>query len=120
MKPSVFRQVAIFAAAALSLSSVFAAPLLSNTKSFIEKNCSECHDADTKKGGLDLLDLEFSPDDKANFATWVKVHDRVKAGEMPPKKKARPEPEALDGFLKSLGSTLTTSEQAIIARDGRA
>lgn len=88
-------------------------------KSFIEKHCLECHDTETKKGGLDLGTLEYLPEDKANFALWVKVHDRVEAGEMPPKKKARPNPEALQDFLKSLNSTLLASEQAIVARDGR-
>jgi hypothetical protein len=50
----------------------------------------------------------------------VKVYDRVKAGEMPPKKKARPEAAALENFLRTMASTLTASEQAMNAGDGRA
>ena len=98
-----------------------AASIFPAAKSIIENNCADCHDATTKEAGLDLTALQFEPEDKANFGTWVKVHDRVKAGEMPPKKKkTRPEPAALDSFVKGLASTLTTSEQTIIARDGRA
>jgi hypothetical protein len=68
---------------------VQAASISPAAKSFIEKHCAECHDTETKKGGLDLATLEYSPGDKANFATWVKVHDRDEAAELPPKKKAR-------------------------------
>src|SRR5688572_23774125 len=93
--------------------------LLPEAKSFIEKHCAECHDTQTKKAGLDLTTLDYSAEDKTNFGTWVKVHDRVKAGEMPPKKKVRPNATTLDEFLKRLASELTDSEKAIIATDGR-
>ena len=49
---------------------------------FFEKHCYPCHDAATKKGGLDLSALKAD-----DFARWLKVHDRIEAGEMPPKKK---------------------------------
>lgn len=98
-----------------------AASIFPAAKSFIENNCADCHDGTTKEGGLDLTVLQFEPEDKANFATWVKVHDRVKAGEMPPKKKkTRPAPVVLEAFVKELADTLSASEQAIIVRDGRA
>src|ERR1044071_3289817 len=58
---------------------------------FIDRHCVECHDADTKKGGLDLTALKLELDDSKIFAEWVKVHDRVRGGEMPPKKKPRPD-----------------------------
>lgn len=97
-----------------------AASIDPDAKVFIDKHCAECHDAETKKGGLDLTSLNYSPEDKANFGTWVKVHDRVEAGEMPPKKKPRPEAATLGAFLKGMNSQLTASEKAIVARDGRA
>jgi hypothetical protein len=100
--------------------SLRAASLFPNGKAFIEKHCAECHDDVTKKAGLDLTTLPYDPEDKANFGIWVKVHDRVKSGEMPPKKKARPDSAMLDTFLKGLASELTASEKVITARDGRA
>src|SRR3954454_10427863 len=54
---------------------------------FTEKYCASCHDDVEAKGGLDLSSLSFDPADAANFARWVKIHDRLAAGEMPPKKK---------------------------------
>lgn len=90
------------------------------TAQFIAKHCADCHDDATRKGGLNLLDLDYQPGDGANLAIWVRVHDRVKAGEMPPMKKARPDPAELASFVRSMAATLTTSEQAIRAKNGRA
>ena len=87
---------------------------------FIEKHCASCHNDTDKENGLDLTSLAYDPADPANFALWVKVHDRVQAGEMPPAKKPRPAPADLEGFVRAMASTLTTSEQAQIAREGRA
>lgn len=88
---------------------------------FVEKNCIECHDADSKKGGLDLTALKFDLNSRTNFATWVLVHDRVAAGEMPPaKKKERPEPAALAAFTNRLATTLTETDLKAVAREGRA
>lgn len=98
-----------------------AAAIFPGGKAFIEKYCAECHDDVTREAGLDLTAFPYDPEDKANFAVWIKVHDRVKAGEMPPKKKeTRPDSVALEGFLKMMASELTKSDKAIAARDGRA
>jgi hypothetical protein len=87
---------------------------------FLQKHCVECHDAETKKGDLDLTALKFDLANTTNFSQWVLIHDRVDAGEMPPKKKARPGSSELETFLKSLSSSLAGAEQARIAREGRA
>jgi hypothetical protein len=101
--------------------SLSAAPILPTGKAFIEKYCADCHDDVTREAGLDLTALPYDPEDEANFALWIKVHDRVKAGEMPPKKKkTRPDQIAVDEFVKTVGSKLTASERAIVARHGRA
>ncbi len=88
---------------------------------FTEKYCASCHDDVEKKGGLDLTSLAFKADDRVNFSQWVKVHDRLQAGEMPPKeRKKQPEPAELAAFLQSLAATLTVAEKATVAREGRA
>ncbi len=88
---------------------------------FTEKYCASCHDDVEKKGGLDLTSLTFKPDDPANFARWVKVHDALRAGEMPPRdKKKRPDAAEADAFLAPLAAALTASERATVAREGRA
>ncbi|NDA65922.1 MAG: hypothetical protein EBY09_04655 [Verrucomicrobia bacterium] len=86
---------------------------------FFGRHCIDCHDAETKKGGLDLTALALKVGDSANFATWVKVHDRVANGEMPPKKKARPPAEATCALLGELDAQLTAADTARITKEGR-
>ena len=81
-------------------------PVAVNT--FIEKRCLECHDGTSKKGGLDLSTLKADSGDKAIFDKWVRIHDRVHAGEMPPPKKeplpAKEREAMIDGLAKWLSS----------------
>jgi hypothetical protein len=72
-----------------------------------------------KEGGLDLTSLKFEPGNAENFGTWVKVHDRVQTGEMPPKEKKRPEARDVATFISGLGSTLISEERAAATREGR-
>src|SRR5689334_15200304 len=87
---------------------------------FIERHCVECHDAEAKKGGLDLAGLSFDLQSPEVFARWAKVDERVAAGEMPPKKKARPAPAALKSFTNALTGFLFKADRDRIARQGRA
>jgi len=59
-------------------------------KPFLDAHCIDCHGAETKKAGLRLDNLKADFSDTRTMATWVKVHDRIAAGEMPPKKRERP------------------------------
>jgi mono/diheme cytochrome c family protein len=54
-------------------------------RAFIQEHCADCHDADSHKGGLDLTSLSFDLNSSKTFDLWVKVHDRVRDGELPPK-----------------------------------
>jgi hypothetical protein len=91
-------------------SSISAAPSpldFNRLKPFLDSHCFDCHDAEVKKGGLDLDALSRNLGDPATMATWVRIHDRVESGEMPPKKKKRPEARELKAFLHDLGDDLT-------------
>jgi len=87
---------------------------------FIEKYCSDCHDDLVLKADLDLIHQPFEPKNSGNFDIWVKVHDRVEAGEMPPKKKARPDPGEMKTFLTGLTTDLSSAERELVEKDGRA
>ncbi len=97
-----------------------AAPLPPAAADFIDQYCAGCHDDAENETHFDLTTFTYEPESRANFSQWVKVYDRVKAGEMPPKRKARPEASDLEKFLRTMSSTLTASERAMIASDGRA
>jgi hypothetical protein len=79
---------------------------------YLEKYCYECHDGDVTKGGLDLGTLPYG-EEPAVHVRWVRVFDRITAGEMPPEKKPRPEESASRAFLAALGKDLTAQHLAI-------
>ena len=86
---------------------------------FIDAHCLECHDAEVKKGGLNLHDLAFTPEDSPNFTTWQRVFERVRDGEMPPAKKPQPADEERRTFLTALETPLLAADRAKIAENGR-
>jgi hypothetical protein len=98
----------------------FAAPLTEQLPAFIEKHCANCHNDVDKEAGLDLTSLNYTPDDPGNFLRWVKVFDRLEAGEMPPKEKKRPDATELATLLKGLSTSLAAKDRENSAREGRA
>ncbi len=101
----------------LGLQSLYSAS--ARFSSFLEKHCVECHDADVQKGDLDLTALRFDLTQPQNFLDWARVHDRVKAGEMPPPKKPRPEAGELEDFLSGLRTQLVEADTQRQTAEGR-
>lgn len=99
---------ALLASASIS----HAADMPAGITKFLKERCADCHDAETKKGNLDLTALKHDDGNAENFAVWVKVHDRVEAGEMPPKKKEQPPAAERSAFMLQLGDTLRAVERA--------
>ncbi len=89
-------------------------------RAFIVKHCTECHGADEPKGGLNLAALKPDFADSKTFATWIKIHDRVRDGEMPPKKKKAPGPAEIAAFLTAIGEPMAAADRAREAAEGRA
>jgi len=97
-----------------------AAELKSTDLEFLKTHCFECHDADDAKGGLDLTALKFDLATPATFGKWVTIHDRVRDGEMPPKKrKTRPGNAAVAMFLGSLAQPLSAADTSRTTTEGR-
>ncbi len=110
------RMSRLLALALLTSPSVLAASPVSG---FIDKHCVECHDGDVKKGGLDLTALAWKLDERGSLDAWVEIFDRVAKGEMPPTKKARPEPKEKSAFLTELEKPLRESQSRQQAVSGR-
>jgi mono/diheme cytochrome c family protein len=87
----------LFAASAALIGDAWAA-LPRPLPAFLDQHCIECHDADVKKGGLDLDALKFDLSNADAFQSWRKVFERVRDGEMPPKKKPQPAKADADAF----------------------
>lgn len=79
---------------------------------YLEKHCQGCHNAATKKGNLDLTALKSAGENPADFARWVKVHDRIESGEMPPAPRKRPPEAETRAALAALTETLVKAETA--------
>src|SRR5262249_14616486 len=89
-------------------------------RQFLDTYCMSCHDGQVKKGGPALAALPDDFKNPSSFDKWVKVHDRIRAGEMPPRaRKTRPQPAETAAALKALDAGLVDAEQARRARDGR-
>lgn len=95
-------------------------PLTAQTAAFIDQNCASCHNDVDKEAGLDLTQFTFDPNDSNNLLKWVRIHDRVKGGEMPPSEKKRPEPTEMEGFLGGIARSVVTYEHETSEREGRA
>jgi mono/diheme cytochrome c family protein len=88
---------------------------------FLDAHCASCHNSATKNGGLDLEALSADFQNPSAFEKWVKVHDRLRAGEMPPKgRKIRPAPAETAAVLEILHADLSKAELARRAAAGRA
>lgn len=97
-----------------------ASPNSTNVQTFLESHCFDCHNGQLKKGNLDLTALKMDLADAKMFATWVKVHDRVRDHEMPPKGIDQPDETERAGFLKALAAPLIAADESRIRRQGRA
>ncbi len=84
----------------------------------ISESCIECHDKDTAKGGLDLTTLDFDLADRENRERWVRIHDRVEKGEMPPKAGDMAD-EDRAALVKSLAADLFQTDRAEVLAQGR-
>src|SRR3954469_2113362 len=89
-----------------------ASAALPSIQPFLDRHCMECHDAETRKGGLDLAELPTDPENAAAQKMWIRVFDRVTAGEMPPKKKPQPAEAEAKSFLARLGADLSAKHAA--------
>ncbi|PAW64487.1 MAG: hypothetical protein B9S36_02365 [Verrucomicrobiia bacterium Tous-C2TDCM] len=103
-----------------SLSALVAAETAPSLTPFLDAHCLECHDADAKKGGLDLLALALTPGEPSNFAAWQRVFERVRDGEMPPPKRPQPSKLERETFLTALAEPLLAADRLEIAKEGRA
>src|SRR5436190_1318406 len=108
MKKFIGACVAMSLAAAVGVTAELTVP----QSAFLERHCFDCHADTAKEGGLDLGGLSRDLADAETLRRWVRVFDRVEAGEMPPKDVKRPDSGAKKAFLASLGETLVAADRA--------
>ncbi len=86
---------------------------------FIENHCMDCHDASTARAGfrIDLLTDDFTAGN--NAGQWKEVMDKINAGEMPPKKKARPDAKEAFAVASWVAQKLDETTKAAQGAGGR-
>jgi len=98
---------------------VAAAGLPGSAGKFIEARCIDCHDATSKKWGLNFEGLSTELNDPPTEAKWTRIFDRVQRREMPPRKEPQPSEEERTAFMGSLGGFLSEHDAARRAPAGR-
>jgi Protein of unknown function (DUF1592)/Protein of unknown function (DUF1588)/Protein of unknown function (DUF1587)/Protein of unknown function (DUF1585)/Protein of unknown function (DUF1595)/Planctomycete cytochrome C len=90
------------------------------------KYCQECHRGEKPKGELNLDRLEVDFANAANRERWLLVIQRVRAGEMPPKGKPRPEPQEVKSLanwvnaeIKMAGAERAAEGRVVLRRLNR-
>lgn len=87
-------------------------------RSFLEKHCIDCHGADSAKAGLRLDTLAAKFTDPDTQRLWLKVLERVEAGDMPPKKKPRPAEGDQKQVLTWINDRLLEADRSSAPRRG--
>lgn len=81
-------------------------------KAFLVNHCVACHDGEDGEGGLDLTALQSDLDAPVEMARWIRIFDRVRAGEMPPQEANRPKQKEIGKFLGVTRKWLSTHQRA--------
>ncbi len=85
---------------------------------FFAQHCNQCHDAN-HESGLDLSDLNAQWNEPESFDLWVRIHDRIADGEMPPEGEGDLTPIERNQFLERLSASLRESELKRVSSEGR-
>ena len=85
----------------------------------VKSHCVDCHGGKKPDAGLDLAQLKFDLSDPRSFGTWVRVHDKLAAGEMPPPDADQPSPDERRMAVGTLHKTLHARSLAQQKTEGR-
>jgi len=75
-------------------------------KPVLKEFCADCHNAEKKKGDLDMTAMIAKPDFSADHEAWEKAADLMLNREMPPEKKPQPNDDARTKVVEWIEGTL--------------
>jgi mono/diheme cytochrome c family protein len=96
-----------------------ALPVPANARAFLDRNCVACHCPPHPPAGIDLATPAFNMDDVETFDRWVRVHDAVRDGKMPPGARNLSTTER-ETFLAAIKDPMIAHEQVRVITQGRA
>ena len=109
------RSVFLFLASVALVSAGSLAATADDVAVFVRTHCIDCHGPDAQEGGLRLDTFSLDPARIAESANAlraiVRVHDRVRDGEMPPKDVTQPSIGERQKFLAALAPVIVDAER---------
>jgi hypothetical protein len=93
-------------------------PEFRKISAFIQRYCTDCHNADKHGEKLDLVSLNWNLDIPIVLQQWEKVFTKVDSLQMPPTKGDMPEADR-HAFTRTLGNALSELDRQRIAFYGR-
>lgn len=97
-----------------------ASDLPKTLSTLLQNHCHDCHEGDTAEGGLNLLTLDWNLEDSHVTGLWVKIHDRLASGEMPPENDSRLSGSERLAAVNDLASRIIQSQHQRYMQQGRA
>lgn len=92
---------------------------ISQASALLEQHCADCHSAGSTEGGFDIRLLQEPNSLHSEFAKWVRVVDRVHAGEMPPADASQLTHEERIEFVNGVSRELNDQQSRTFANEGR-
>src|SRR5438128_9441041 len=86
---------------------------------FLEANCTGCHNADLRSGGLNLDAFKAASSINENRERWEKVLHKLRTGEMPPKGMPRPDKTEVEKVCRFVESEFARADRLIAPDPGR-
>jgi len=93
-----------------------AAPPPAPVAGFLNQNCIGCHGGPAAPMGLDFTTLEFQFSNQEALSRWVRIHDAVRSGSMPP---GAAKTLNREEFLAAVAAPITAFEKTRAANLGR-
>ncbi len=110
--------LALVTSCAVADESPVSAELNPRAAALIAEKCAACHGADEPQGGLDLVSFPFELSDRTVRSRWIRIHDRVSQGEMPPDRDSLTVEQRQD-LVASLAVSLHAADASDVALSGR-
>jgi hypothetical protein len=118
-KENVYPRLALMLACALlSCPGRSLANEMTTVVEIVKTHCSECHNAETKEGGLDLTSSGTNLSDAQQRTLWTHVFDRVHKNEMPPAPQQLPDLQRVQ-LLQILEPLLHDADLSDVLANGR-
>lgn len=120
--PSILVRFALISMLVIGLSAPISqgADLPEKLATLFNNHCVDCHEGEEAEGGLNLQSLEWNLDEPHVTGVWVRIHDRLASGEMPPGDAGRLNEAERAAAVKDLASRIVRFQDQQYAQHGRA